>query len=113
MAVDFVKGGVADIGDGVFVYLGPEGDSNNGIVLTEEVAGKLDRGEALTPSEAAMVGPTPSMAARTRSVGTWMPSGLGGSAARSSCAGSACGCNRCACARPAWSRAATSKPRKS
>ena len=29
MAVDFVKGGVTGVADGVFVYVGPEGDSNN------------------------------------------------------------------------------------
>ncbi|HET6492132.1 MAG TPA: hypothetical protein VFG44_04085 [Burkholderiales bacterium] len=36
MAVDFVKGRVTGVADGVFVYVGPEGDSNNGIVLTDE-----------------------------------------------------------------------------
>jgi cyclase len=42
MAVDFVKGGVADVADGVFVYVGPEGDSNNGIVLTDEGTISID-----------------------------------------------------------------------
>ena len=36
MAIDFAKGGVVDVGDGVFVYVGPDGDSNNGFVLTGE-----------------------------------------------------------------------------
>lgn len=36
MALDFGKGGVTSVADGVFVYVGPEGDSNNGIVLTGE-----------------------------------------------------------------------------
>jgi cyclase len=42
MAVDFAKGGVADVADGVFVYVGPEGDSNNGIVLTDEGTISID-----------------------------------------------------------------------
>jgi cyclase len=42
MAVDFVEGGVADVADGVFVYLGPKGDSNNGIVLTGEGTISID-----------------------------------------------------------------------
>jgi glyoxylase-like metal-dependent hydrolase (beta-lactamase superfamily II) len=42
MTVDFGKGGVADVGDGVFVYVGPEGDSNNGIVLTGEGTISID-----------------------------------------------------------------------
>lgn len=42
MAVDFVKGGVADVADGVFVYVGPDGDSNNGIVLTDEGTISID-----------------------------------------------------------------------
>jgi glyoxylase-like metal-dependent hydrolase (beta-lactamase superfamily II) len=36
MGVDFAQGGVVEVADGVFVYVGPEGDSNNGIVLTAE-----------------------------------------------------------------------------
>jgi cyclase len=42
MAVDFMEGGVADVADGVFVYVGPEGDSNNGIALTEEGTISID-----------------------------------------------------------------------
>jgi cyclase len=42
MTVNFVSGGVAEIADGVFVYVGPEGDSNNGIVLTEEGTISID-----------------------------------------------------------------------
>ena len=42
MSVDFGKGGIADVGDGVFVYVGPEGDSNNGIVLTGEGTISID-----------------------------------------------------------------------
>lgn len=42
MAIDFVEGGVADVGDGVFVYVGPQGDSNNGIVLTGEGTISID-----------------------------------------------------------------------
>lgn len=36
MALDFEKGGVTSVADGVFVYVGPDGDSNNGIVLNDE-----------------------------------------------------------------------------
>ena len=42
MAIDFAKGGVVDVGDGVFVYVGPDGDSNNGIVLTGEGTISID-----------------------------------------------------------------------
>jgi len=42
MAADFVKGGVSDVADGVFVYVGPEGDSNNGFVLTGEGTISID-----------------------------------------------------------------------
>ncbi|HJQ63327.1 MAG TPA: hypothetical protein VJ834_10710 [Burkholderiales bacterium] len=42
MAADFAKGGVADVADGVFVYVGPDGDSNNGIVLTDEGTISID-----------------------------------------------------------------------
>ena len=42
MAIDFAQGGVADVGDGVFVYVGPDGDSNNGIVLTGEGTISID-----------------------------------------------------------------------
>lgn len=42
MAVDFSKGGVSDVADGVYVYVGPDGDSNNGIVLTGEGAISID-----------------------------------------------------------------------
>lgn len=42
MGIDFEKGGVADVGDGVFVYVGPDGDSNNGIVLTGEGTISID-----------------------------------------------------------------------
>jgi cyclase len=42
MAIDFVHGGVSGIADGVFVYVGPEGDSNNGIVLTGEGTISID-----------------------------------------------------------------------
>ena len=34
--------GVSDVADGVFVYVGPEGDSNNGIVLTDEGTISID-----------------------------------------------------------------------
>jgi cyclase len=42
MAIDFAQGGVAGVADGVFVYVGPEGDSNNGIVLTGEGTISID-----------------------------------------------------------------------
>ena len=42
MTVDFVKGGVTGVADGVFVYVGPEGDSNNGIVVTDEGTISID-----------------------------------------------------------------------
>ena len=42
MTVNFAEGGVADVADGVFVYVGPEGDSNNGIVLTGEGTISID-----------------------------------------------------------------------
>jgi cyclase len=42
MTVDFIKGGTTAIADGVYVYVGPEGDSNNGIVLTEEGTISID-----------------------------------------------------------------------
>jgi glyoxylase-like metal-dependent hydrolase (beta-lactamase superfamily II) len=36
MSVELVQGGLTEVADGVFVYVGPDGDSNNGIVATEE-----------------------------------------------------------------------------
>jgi cyclase len=42
MEIDFAQGGVADVADGVFVYVGPGGDSNNGIVLTGEGTISID-----------------------------------------------------------------------
>ncbi len=42
MAFDFAKGGLETVGDGVFVYVGPEGDSNNGIILTDEGVVSID-----------------------------------------------------------------------
>jgi hypothetical protein len=42
VAIDFVKGGVSVVADGAFVYVGPEGDSNNGIVLTDEGTISID-----------------------------------------------------------------------
>ncbi|MEQ8193644.1 MAG: MBL fold metallo-hydrolase [Rhodospirillales bacterium] len=42
MTFDFEKGGLETVGDGVFVYVGPEGDSNNGIIVTEEGVVSID-----------------------------------------------------------------------
>lgn len=42
MAVDFAQGGVSEVADGIFVYVGPDGDSNNGIVLTGEGTISID-----------------------------------------------------------------------
>jgi cyclase len=42
MTIDFKQGGVMQVSDGVFVYVGPDGDSNNGIVLTEEGTLSID-----------------------------------------------------------------------
>ena len=36
MAVTFEQGGLTSIADGVHVFVGPKGDSNNGIILTDE-----------------------------------------------------------------------------
>lgn len=42
MSVDFVQGGLTQVADGVFVYVGPKGDSNNGIVATGEGTLSID-----------------------------------------------------------------------
>jgi glyoxylase-like metal-dependent hydrolase (beta-lactamase superfamily II) len=36
MSVKLVHGELTEVADGVFVFVGPDGDSNNGIVVTEE-----------------------------------------------------------------------------
>ncbi|MEX2452076.1 MAG: MBL fold metallo-hydrolase [Rhodospirillales bacterium] len=42
MGFDFKEGGLETVGDGIFVYVGPEGDSNNGIIVTEEGVVSID-----------------------------------------------------------------------
>ena len=42
MAIDFEKGGHTKIADGVHVYVGPGGDSNNGIIITDEGTISID-----------------------------------------------------------------------
>ena len=42
MAVTFETGGLETVADGVHVFVGPEGDSNNGIVLTDEGTISID-----------------------------------------------------------------------
>jgi cyclase len=42
MEIDFRRGGLTQVADGVHVYVGPEGDSNNGIVVTGEGTISID-----------------------------------------------------------------------
>lgn len=42
MGVDFIRGGLTQVADGVHVYIGPDGDSNNGILLTGEGTISID-----------------------------------------------------------------------
>ena len=42
MSVKLVQGELTEVADGVFVFVGPDGDSNNGIVVTEEGILSLD-----------------------------------------------------------------------
>ncbi|MEQ8194471.1 MAG: MBL fold metallo-hydrolase, partial [Rhodospirillales bacterium] len=42
MAFDYKKGGLESVADGVHVYIGPGGSSNNGIILTDEGTVSID-----------------------------------------------------------------------